>query len=52
MVTFALTPLGTLPIAAVAEAIGVGTAVALGGAIVFFFTLAMTLSQSSIRQLR
>lgn len=52
MVTFALTPLGTLPIAAVAEAIGVGTAVALGGAIVFTFTLVMTLSQSSLRQLR
>lgn len=52
MVTFALMPLGTLPVAAVAEAIGVGTAVALGGAIVFSFTIVMASSQSSLRQLR
>jgi MFS family permease len=51
MISFSLMPLGTLPIAAVAEMIGVGTAIALGGSIVFIFTAVMTLSQSRIRHL-
>lgn len=51
MITFSLMPLGTLPISAIAEMIGVGTAIALGGSIVFAFTVVMALSQSRIRHL-
>jgi MFS family permease len=51
MITFALMPLGTLPISAIAEAIGVGMAVAVGGAIIFIFTLAMIILRPSLRRL-
>jgi len=51
IMTFSLMPLGTLPIAAIAEMIGVGTAIALGGIIVFAFTAVMALSQSTLRHL-
>lgn len=51
VLTFSLMPLGTLPISAIAEMIGVGTAIALGGIIVFAFTVVMALSQSTLRHL-
>jgi MFS family permease len=43
MMTFALMPMGVLPVGALGDAIGVGTAVAWGGAIVVFFVLAMAI---------
>ena len=51
IITFSLMPLGTLPISAVAEMIGVGTAVALGGIIVFAFTAAIALFRPTLRHL-
>ena len=51
MVTFALMPMGTLPIGAVAEAIG-PTAALLGGAvIIILFVLGMTIFRPSMRRL-
>lgn len=51
MMTFALTPLGTLPIGALAEEIGVTTAVAAGGVIVILFILAMLFLRPALRRL-
>ena len=51
MMTFALMPLGTLPIGALAEEIGVTTAVAAGGVIVILFILAMLFLRPALRRL-
>lgn len=51
MVTFALMPMGTLPLGAVAEAIGPTTAVAGGAVVIVLFTLAMAIFRPSIRRL-
>lgn len=51
MMTFALMPMGALPIGALGDAIGVGTAVSWGGAIVVCFVLAMAVLRPSLRRL-
>jgi MFS family permease len=51
MMTFAFMPMGALPIGALGDAIGVGTAVAGGGAIVVFFVLAMAVLRPNLRRL-
>lgn len=51
MLTFALMPMGALPIGALADAIGVGTTVAIGGAIVVFFILVIAILRPSLRRL-
>jgi len=51
MITFALMPLGTLPIGALADAIGISTAVTAGAGIVVIFILAMAVVQPRLRRL-
>lgn len=51
MITFALMPMGTLPIGAVAEAIGPTAALAGGAVIVILFILGMAVFRPSIRRL-
>jgi MFS family permease len=51
MVTFALMPLGTLPIGAVAEAVGPAIAVTGGALIVVIFIIAIAIFRSSVRRL-
>lgn len=51
MVTFALMPIGTLPIGAIADAIGAPLAVGAGGAIVALFAILMILLRPSVRRL-
>jgi len=51
MLTFALMPMAAMPIGALGDAIGVGTAVAGGGAIVAFFVLAMLFLRPALRRL-
>jgi MFS family permease len=51
MITFALMPMGTLPIGAVAEAIGPTAAVAGGAVIIILFILGMAIFRPSIRRL-
>jgi len=51
MITFALMPMGTLPLGAVAEAIGTTTAVAGGAIIIVLFTLAIAILRPSLRRL-
>ena len=51
MITFALMPMGTLPIGAVAEAFGPTIAVAGGAIIIVLFTLAMAILRPSLRRL-
>ncbi|GAG48544.1 unnamed protein product [marine sediment metagenome] len=51
MMTFAFMPMGALPIGALGDAIGVGTAVAGGGATVVFFVLAMAVLRPNLRRL-
>jgi len=51
MITFAMMPMGTLPLGAVAETIGPTIAVAGGAAIIILFTLAMALFRPSMRRL-
>lgn len=51
MVTFALMPMGTLPIGAIAEAIGPATAVGAGAVVVIVFTLAVALFLPRLRRL-
>ncbi len=51
ILTFALMPMAAMPVGALGDAIGVGTAVALGGAIVVFFVLAMAILRPSLRRL-
>ena len=51
MITFALMPMGTLPLGAVAEAVGPSTAVAGGAIIIVIFTLAMAILRPSMRRL-
>ncbi len=51
MITFALMPMGTLPLGAVAEAIGTTTAVAGGAVIIILFTLAVAILYPSMRRL-
>ncbi len=51
MVTFALMPMGTLPIGALAEVIGVSYAVAAGGILIVLFTLAVVILRPSLRKL-
>lgn len=51
MMTFALMPMGSLPVGALADAVGIGTAVAAGGAIVVFFILVVAVLMPSLRRL-
>lgn len=51
MITFALMPLGTLPIGALADTIGVSTAVTAGAGIVVIFVLVMAVVQPRLRRL-
>ena len=51
MITFALMPMGTLPLGALAEAIGVSHAVVAGGILIVLFTLAMVILRPSLRRL-
>ena len=51
MVTFALMPMGTLPLGAVAQAIGPATAVLGGAVLIIVFTLAMAILHPSLRRL-
>ncbi|MBA7619864.1 Enterobactin exporter EntS [subsurface metagenome] len=51
MITFALMPMGVLPVGALADVIGVGTAVVAGGTIVVIFVLAMAMLLPSLRRL-
>jgi MFS family permease len=51
MLTIALMPMGALPLGALGDIIGVGTAVAGGGAITGFFILAMIFLRPSLRRL-
>ncbi len=51
MVTFALMPLGTLPIGAVAEAVGPMFAITGGALIVFVFIVAIAIFRPSVRRL-
>lgn len=51
VMTFALMPLGTLPLGAVTDAIGAPLAIGAGGAIVALFTLAMVVFYPRLRQL-
>jgi len=51
MITFALMPLGTLPIGALADAIGISPAVTAGAGIVVVFVLAMAVVQPRLRRL-
>ena len=51
MMTFALMPMGALPVGALGDAIGVGTAVAGGGVIIVFFVLAIAILIPSLRRL-
>jgi len=51
MLTFALMPMGALPIGALGDVIGVGTAVAGGGAILIISILAMAILLPSLRRL-
>jgi MFS family permease len=52
LVTIALMPLGAVPVSAVAEAIGVGMAVALGGGLNLAFAIGFLLLRPDIRRLR
>lgn len=51
MMTFALMPMGTLPIGALGDAIGVSTAVSAGAVIVVVFVLAVAILRPGIRRL-
>ena len=51
MITFALMPLGTLPISIIAQAIGVDIAVAVGGAIIGIFTVTVIVLRPNIHHL-
>jgi len=51
MLTIALMPMGALPLGALGDIIGVGTAVAGGGAITGFFILAMLFLRPGLRRL-
>jgi len=51
ILTIALMPMGALPLGALGDIIGVGTAVAGGGAITGFFILAMLFLRPSLRRL-
>lgn len=51
MITFALMPMGTLPVGAVAQAIGPTTAVVGGAVIIVLFTLALAVFRPSLRRL-
>jgi len=51
MLTIALMPMGAMPLGALGDVIGVGTAVAGGGVIVFFFALAMLFLRPNLRRL-
>lgn len=51
MITFALMPMGTLPLGAIAEAIGPSVAVGAGGVLIVLFTLGMVMLRPSLRRL-
>jgi len=51
VMTFAMMPLGTLPLGAVSEAIGAQPAIGAGGVIVVLFTLGMAIFHSRLRRL-
>ncbi len=51
VMTFALMPLGTLPLGAVSDAIGAPIAIGAGGAIVVVFTLGMAVFYRNLRRL-
>jgi MFS family permease len=51
MMTFGLMPIGTLPAGALAEAVGAPFTVFLGGAILFLFLAAVTITQPYLRKL-
>lgn len=51
MLTIALMPMGAMPLGALGDAIGIGTTLAGGGAIVIFFVLAMLFLRPSLRRL-
>lgn len=51
MMTFALMPLGTLPLGALTEAIGPSAAIGASGAIVVLFTLGMAILRPNLRRL-
>jgi len=51
MMTFGLMPLGTLPAGALAQAVGAPFTVFLGGAILFVFLAAVTITQPYLRKL-
>ena len=51
VMTFAMMPLGTLPLGAISEAIGAPLAVGAGGIVVVLFTLVMAIFQPRLRRL-
>jgi MFS family permease len=51
VMTFAMMPLGTLPLGAVSEAIGAQPAIGAGGVVVVLFTLGMAIFHSRLRRL-
>jgi len=51
VMTFAMMPLGTLPLGAVSEAVGAPLAIGAGGIIVVLFTLVMAVFQPRLRRL-
>lgn len=51
MLTFALMPMGALPVGALAEAIGTPVAVGAGGVLIVLFTLAVAMARPSLRRL-
>ena len=51
MITFAMMPMGTLPLGAVSEAVGPTIALAGGAIIIILFTLAMAILRPSLRRL-
>ncbi|TET40306.1 MAG: MFS transporter [Dehalococcoidia bacterium] len=52
MMTFALMPLGTLPLGALADAIGPSVAIGASGALIVLFTILMALLRPSLRRLQ